>query len=453
MCVNAMNIAPTPYQREIASAVAADALHGRGGLFTAEIPLGAGVSELAAQLDLLMMSVDVAGGGDVLRAAPSEAAAVKDRLVAHLRNGALDGLWAAETGAVRLGRARVHYAPHDKLPALRGPFGFIQVTDAHLLDGAQLGCVVRLAAESGATALLYGRPWNGATPFEQLKADNRRATSAAGGPLHFRVPLERAEAELPGYAGRVAEARERLGESHPEFAAAYELRPIAGPQAFAPEQLRALLSGGLPRRAALGGALAASVVFTRLPEPGLGPLFAPIAPAPAPATAVVTVGERAPGGGLRVVDHKWLEAQDAAGLVRAAARYTSESWECARVVARSTAGRASEQARRLLEKELGARRLIWAAGRPAERSAEVSSLLAAAGTGRLSLYATDCSYEHRMLRNELERAALRPGAGRGLELAIDGGAEGFLEGLALLAHYGAGECAERAAPPPVALAS
>ena len=58
-------------------------------------------------------------------------------------------------------------------------------------------------------------PWSGATPFEQFKVVNKQAQTLDGHVRHFRVTLERAEDELPGYAERVASARASLGEGHP----------------------------------------------------------------------------------------------------------------------------------------------------------------------------------------------------------------------------------------------
>ncbi len=441
-----MTYSPTPYQREIAAAVARDALARRGGIFTVEIPLGAGVSELASQLEMLLMSVDVNVGGDLLRVAPSQAAEVKDRLVARLRGGALNGLWRTAPQDVWLGRARVHYATHNEIANTRGNFSLIQVVDAHLLDADTLERARSLAEASNAAAVFYGRPWNGATPFEQLKVANRRSAAPGGGSLHIRVSLDRAEEQLPGYAARVAQVRARLGNEHPEFITAYELRPVTSERAFSCEQLHSLFGGCRPRKTVLGAPLVASVVITRLPASGSTLLRS------ASATAVATVAEYAPDG-LRVVDHRWIEAADPPTLTRAIARFTSSSWRCERVIVRPAARDGAEQARRLLDSQLGSRRVVWIDGPPASRSAEVSGLLAAVMTGRLSLYAMDSSPEYRMLRHEVENALLRMGNGRGLSLATDADAEGFLEGLLLLASSGAELGAERAQLAPEALAS
>ena len=435
---------PTAYQREIAAAVAGDLLRGRGSVFTVEAPLGAGVRELASQLEMLTLSVNAQAGGSLLRVVHADTPTVKERLAASLREGAPRGLWSVGEADARLGRARAVYAAPEQLAGLEGRFEMAQALDAHRLS-AEAVERLQAIADSGATVVLYGRPRDGTTPFERIKLANREAEASAGR-RHFRVSLERAQAELPGYAAQVAEAREELGEAHPEFETDYALRPVpVGAPAFPASRLRELIASGGPRRLAVAGELTASVVITRLPDDGGGALRS------ATATAVVTVASRR-GRELRVLDHKWAEAADAPSLARCVARFTRKTWPCERVIVRSMAER-SEDARQALDDALGARLARWAPNAAGRREREASALIAAALTGRLGLYATDGSPEYRALRREMESASLRPGTEGGVALAIDGPDEGFMEGLSMLV----GEDAEREgrtlAGSPAALAS
>ena len=435
---------PTGYQREIAAAVAADMLNGRGSVFTAEAPLGAGVRELASQLEMLALSVNAQAGGSLLRVVSGGEFGVKERLVESLRGGALRGLWSDEGASARLGRASIRYAEPGQLEGLAGRFELAQALDAHLLNADAVARLQAMAA-AGATVVLYGRPRDGATPFERLKVANRESEAAAGR-RHFRVPLERAEVELPGYAARVAAAREELGEAHPEFEMNYALRPAAaGAPAFPPARLRDLLEGGGPRRMAVAGELVASVVITRLPESGGGALRS------ASATAVVTAASRS-GRELRVLDHKWAEAADAPALARCIGRFLTKTWPCERALIRARADD-SGAARQALDDALGTRRARWAPNAPERRERESSALIAAALTGRMSVYAMDGSPEYRAMRRELEGAALRTGAERGVALSVGAPDEGFLEGLSMLAVDDAEREGAGLAAPPAALAS
>ncbi|MDE2835933.1 MAG: hypothetical protein OXL97_00275 [Chloroflexota bacterium] len=431
---------PTTYQREIATAVAGDVFGQRGSTFTVEMPLGSGVSELASQLEMLVMGVGVNAGGALLRVVPGGHPDVKGRLISNLRESALRGLWSDERGCVRLGRAHAHYAAPEDLPRTAGPFELIQAVDAQLLRPAEIARLQEIAGASGATVVLYGRPWNGATPFERIKLANKDAVRTEGVRRHLRVPLARAEAELPGYAGRVEVERERLGVAHPEFETSYELRPVSqGAAAFSRGRLRGLFGGGGPRRLAVAGRLIASVVVTRLAEGGT------------PATAVVTVAS-CTGGGLRVLDHKWIKAPDVPPLVAAIERFLERTWPCESLLVRMRC-QDEGQMRLLLQHSLRPGGVRWVPDTGRQRERESTSILAALLTGKLSLYDMDGSPEYRALRREMEWAVLRLGEGRGFTVVVEGQDEGFLEGLSMLISEGAEQGEEQQLVFPIAIAS
>ena len=435
---------PTTYQREIAGAVASDMFGRRGSLFTVEMPLGAGVNELASQLEMLVMSVNVNTGGEALRVVPDARTDMKGRLVSHLREGPLKGLWSDARACVRLGRAQVKYAAPEDLARIDGRFELIQVIDAHLLGPAEMSRLEEMRSASGATLVLYGRPWNGETRFEHVKLANREA-GVGGTRRHFRISLERAEAELPGYAGRVETERERLSDAHPEFETGYALRPVpAGAPAFPRERLRALFGAGGPRRLAVAGHLTASVVVTRTAgaEAACG----------SPLRAVVTVASRTPGG-LRVLDHKWWEAADVASLVAGVKRFVEKTWPCESLLWRTREAGGEPHVRDLVERGFRPHRVRLLPGTAHRRERESSAVVAAALTGRLSLYAMDGSPEYKALRREMEWAVLRMGEGSGFTVAVEGQDEGFLEGVSMLANEDVEQTGEQQMAFPIAIAS
>ncbi|MYA49398.1 MAG: hypothetical protein F4185_03240 [Chloroflexi bacterium] len=433
---------PTTYQREIATAVTSDVLQQQGSVFTVEMPLGAGVNELASQLEMLVMSVNLNAGGALLRVVPDGQPDVKQRLVSHLRAGSLKGLWSDESACVRLGRAQVLYAAPDDLEHVRGQFELIQVVDAHLLRPAEVARLQEMAGASGATVVLYGRPWNGETPFEHVKLANKEAAAAGGDWRHFRVPLERAEAELQGYATRVEAERGWLGDMHPEFETAYALRPVSGgASAFPRERLRDLFGTGGPRRLAVADRLVASIVVTRA-----------VGMVDSPATAVASVASRT-AGGLRVLDHKWAEAADEATLVAGLKRFVEKTWPCESVLVRVRTSRDDGRMRDLLQRSLQQGHVQWFTETSRQRERESSAVIAAALTGRVGFYAPDGSPEYRALRREMEWAVLRVGEGRGFTVAVEGQDEGFLEGIAMLASEDAEQAGEQQMAFPMAIAS
>ena len=436
---------PTTYQREIATAVASDLFRQGGSVFMVEMPLGSGVAELASQLEMLVMSVNVNAGGSLLRVVPGGQPDVKDRLVSHLRTGSLRGLWSDERSCVRLGRAQVRYAAPEDLAGIEGDFELVQAVDAHLFSPAEVERLEEVAGASDATLVLYGRPWNGETAFERVKFANKEAAAAGAPRRHFRVPLESAEAELPGYAERVEVERERLGPAHPEFETAYALRPVSpNAPAFPRERLRALFGAGGPRRLGVADRLTASVVVTRLPEEGV--LH------DAWATAVVAVASRA-GDGLRVLDHKWVEAPDVETLVAGIKRFVEKTWPCERVLVRARAPWGDGAVKRLLKSSLRPGYVRWPPDTARQREHESSAAVATVLTGRLEFYAPDGSPEYRALRREMEWAVLRLGQGRGFTVAVEGQDEGFLEGVSMLANEDAEQAGEQQMSFPVAIAS
>ncbi len=435
---------PTTYQCEIANAVASDVFQRRGSQFTVEMPLGSGVSELVSQLEMLVMGVHVNAGGALLRVVPGGQPDVKGRLISHLRESSLKGLWSDERGCVRLGRAHVQYAAPEDLVRIAGRFELVQAVDAHLLRPTELSRLQEIASGSGATVVLYGRPWSGETPFERIKFANREAVATEGVRRHFRVPLERAETELAGYAGRVEAERERLGVAHLEFETAYELRPVSpGASAFSRERLRALFGGGGPRRLAVAGRLMASVVVTREGAEG------PVGP---PARAVVTVASRT-ALGSRVLDHKWIEAPEAPLLVGGIKRFVEKTWPCESVLWRTRESLGGIRLRHLVEHNLRSGSVRWLPETALQREREASSVVAAAHAGRLSLYAMDGSPEYKALRREMEWAVLRFGERHGFTVAVEGQDEGFLDGLAMLASEDAEQAGGQQLVFPIAIAS
>ncbi len=435
---------PTTFQREIAGAVASDVFGRQGSTFTVEMPTGSGVTELVSQLEMLVMSVNVNAGGASLRVVPEVQADVKGRLVRHLRGSSLKGLWSDERECVRLGRSKVVYAAPEDLARTQGRFELIQAVDAHLLTPEAMSRLWEKADASGATVVLYGRPWNGETPFEQVKLTNKQASAAGGPHRHFRVPLDRAKAELPGYEARVEVERERLGEAHPEFETAYALRPVLpGAQAFPRERLRTLFGSGGPRRLGEAGSLTASVVVTRVP--------AADALQEARAVAVVTVASRT-AGGLRVLDHKWVEAADVPSLVAGVKRFVERTWPCESLLGR-TWTRDDGELKGLLEQGLERGRVRWLPDTSHQRERESSAVTAAALAGRLSFYAPDGSPEYRALRREMDWAVLRLGEARGFVVAVEGRDEGFLEGVSMLASEDAEQAGEQQMAFPIAMAS
>ena len=258
-----------PYQTAITRAVLDSVMHRRGHIFTVEMASQSGARELSVQLELLLLALHSGSGTRMVKVASTSAEAGAERLAAYLAKGQTSGLWEAEGGTVRVGRAEQLSVDPSEVAALRGPISLLEVASAQDLE--LLGChrhLLPLAEDSGATVVLYGYPWNGESWFELFKQQNRELSRADCRQRHFRVPWREAATYSPLYGQYVGQRLASLGQGHPWFQAGYELRPVpvSGPL-FAEAQLRGLKGVHLRGHPARPGAeRVASVQVARVPS-------------------------------------------------------------------------------------------------------------------------------------------------------------------------------------------
>ncbi len=424
----------TPYQTEIARAVLEATLQGSAHLFTVEMARGAGARELSAQIELLLMTLHMHDGGSLLKIAPPSEDASTTRLVDYLRESSLSGLWSVRPGLVRFGRAECRFFTFQEPALPSSPVGLVQVLEAQRVNRDAYDRLIRPLLTSGATVVLYGTPWNGETPFEELKQSNREAEAAGGPRRHFRVTWEEAAGALPGYRERVLAERARIGETHPAFQTGYALRPLPPLKPLlAPDQMRALAGTHARRHSPTPGVCTcASVVVTWLHQPPIAASSLLTIPG---AQAVVTIAEQSADRKLRVVDHRWVQAPDAASLGRRIAKLLDETWKCDRVIASlpHVERKQTMQFRRLMERFLEHATVAWATPDDARESDQLLSMIAAANAGKLALYLADGSPEYRTLRHELEEAIVEACSDGLLRVRLPQRNEGFMRGLVLLA--------------------
>ena len=261
----------TVYQTTIARAVLDSVLNERGLNFSVEIAQGGGARELAAQIELLLLTLGVHGGTRLLRVAPAGAEDGMERLTELLCQGSAidspplegssrahasslaDQMWSRGPDVVRVGLAEAVFATPAQVPTLVAtagrPLSLLEVHEAQFVDAATFDdLLVPVARQANATVVLYGSPWNGESWFEAAKQRNRALECAGGLRRHFRVPWQDAAAARPAYAPLVEAARARLGEEHPQFQTRYALRPVAAEGPLLTEAQQRLMSGTHPRR-------------------------------------------------------------------------------------------------------------------------------------------------------------------------------------------------------------
>lgn len=168
------------YQSEIGRAVLKSVMERRGLTFTVEIARQGGKNELSAQMEMFLLTLNAASGGNLVKAAPTmfpQALISLRRLKDRLRDAGFpespSAGWTVEAGHIlRLGRARQVFASAEPAANVAG------LTAHHLLevDEAQDVDVEKfwkefwpMGASTNVTTVLYGTPWSQDSLLEQAK--------------------------------------------------------------------------------------------------------------------------------------------------------------------------------------------------------------------------------------------------------------------------------------------
>ncbi len=472
-----------PYQEEIARAVGESVERRRGLTFTVQIARQGGKNEVSAQMEKALLVSYGGLGGKLVKAAPTfnpQALVSLHRLRDRLNDAGLGGTWRLEGGnIVRLGRAQASFFSAEPSANVVGATAdvLLELDEAQDVDAEKFLKEFRpMGATGNATTVLYGTPWDGGTLLETTSAENRELERRDGVRRHFRFDWEAVAACNPLYRQYVEAERDRLGEEHPLFRTQYRLLPIApGEGLFSRSQLALLqgshnrLRGPRPGRVYVAGVDVAGEPWgeggpstsSGRAEPGLREGFDRLSPNGERGgrvgfdglratlrhaqgergerggrdSTVVTVGEVDFGDGgapsVRVVEHyRWTgEPQHALGP--ALAELLKVRWRCRRVAVDAT-GLGAGVASALVKSMGGAvEPFVFTA---ASKSRLGFELLAAAATGRVSVYAGDGSAEHGEFRREMELAQARYRLNQTMDFFVEPsrGHDDYLMSLALL---------------------
>ena len=445
----AIRYALRPYQAEIGKAVMDSVLHRRGLTFTVEIARQGGKNELSAQLEVLLLTLHMAKGGNLVKCAPTfvpQVVVSMQRLKERLNDAGLQGLYRAEHGyALRLGEARLLFFSAE--PSAR----VVGATAHHLLEVDEAQEVAKekfykefrpMGASTNVTTVLYGTPWDSSSLLEESAVLNRELERRDGLRRHFAYDWQVVAQHNPAYLAYVEAERQRLGEDHPLFLTQYALQPLRGGGGFLSPQQQAQLQGRHPRR--------------RQPEPGKvyvagvdlagGPQGDGDSGQRAEATrdaTVVTVGElefprsddlfQEPQ--VRVVEQYAWVGVSPHQLYPRLVDVLKEVWRCRRVVVDATglgAPLASFLAKAL---GLGVEAFIFTAQ---SKSRLGFDLLAAINSGRLKMYAPDGSEEFQELWRQVDRTRAHYRPDRTMSFSVDPaqGHDDYVMSLALVVRAG-----------------
>lgn len=394
------------YQRRVARALVYGVVNRSAPLFTVVFPRQAGKNEVSAAVVAALLRVYADVGGSIIVCAPTLTPQAAISLERTRRAAAMIGrLYAPElrvtTEANRLaiGRATATFLSASPEAHVAGHTASIALIadEAQDIDAEWFDRQFRpMAASTAAPTIMFGTPWDGHTLLERSVAASRAfdarvaATADEAPPCHHEVGWREVAGIIPAYGDYVRAERERLGANHPLFLTQYELRTIEG-------------GGRLLSDAQLTG-IEGGHVRLRTPRPGeryvAGLDFAGEGPN---ADATVLTIARVHDGSCQVVGHVAWQSQPFGMLVEEL-RVLLARWHPVRVVADAT-GMGAPLCAQLAPVPGDALEAFTFTA--ASKSELGYALIAAAGSGRLALYADDGSRESAACRAQLRACRSR----------------------------------------------
>ncbi|MBA7482321.1 hypothetical protein ES707_17807 [subsurface metagenome] len=435
-----------PYQAEIARAVMNSVLTRAGLTFSVEIARQGGKNELSAQIEVLLLTLNIAKGGNLIKCSPTFKPQIiisMQRLKDRLNEWGYQGFWESEMGyIIRLREARAIFLSADESANVVG-------NTAHLLleiDESQDVSKEKytkefkpMGATTNVTTVHYGTTWDDATLLEEVKQTNLELERRDGIKRHFRYDWQEVAKYNPDYRRYVEGEQRRLGESHPLFQTQYALHPIRGGGGFLSLQQRAQLQGDHPRnhRRQDHKVYLAGIDIAGEAEEQDDIMMRAISPKRD--STVITIGELQPPPeeafgkepALNIVQHCSWTGVTHFDLYPQMVDLLKNTWNCRRIVVDATG--IGEPVTSFLRKELGSR-VVPFHFTQRSKSDLGFKLLSFVNSGRLKMYAGDGSAEYQEFWHEMEKAksVFRPSQTMNFYVDPTEGHDDFLMSLALL---------------------
>jgi len=461
-----------PYQVEAGRAVIDSVLGGHGLTLSVMVARQGGKNELSAQLEVLLLTAHMLIDADAIKCAPTfepQAHLSMRRLWTRLREAGL-GPWCQREGsaAIRLGQARQVFLSAEPGSNVVGHTAriLLEVDESQDVDPEKFNRDFRpMAAVANATTVHYGTAWEETSLLEQVKQSNLELERRDGLRRHFEYDWQVVASHNPAYGRFVEAERQRLGENHPLFLTQYCLRTLAGGGRLLSTQQRAQLQGEHPRlsRPLSGEAYVAGLDLagqgdvegsdetsalqgaTGGRDPSTGSGRSPSAGSGRDASVLTIARVILPPSDalvqeprLEVVEHCAWVGEPHDRLYERLVDLLRVVWRVRRVAVDATG--LGETLAAWLGRALG-RDTVAPVRFTAEGKSRLGyNLLAAINGGRLKVYASDSSAEHRAFWQEMERARVSYRANRTMNFYVDPseGHDDYLMSLALTVEAATG---------------
>ena len=165
-----------PYQVEAGRAILDSVLHRRGLSFSVEVARQGGKNELSAQLEVLLLTLNLMRDVDAVKCAPTfdpQGRISLRRVWSRLQEAGLAPLVSREAGhIVRVGKARLVFLSAEPEANVVGHSAqlLLEVDESQDVDEEKFDREFRpMAATTNATIVFYGTAWHDTTLLERAK--------------------------------------------------------------------------------------------------------------------------------------------------------------------------------------------------------------------------------------------------------------------------------------------
>lgn len=228
-----------PYQLEPARAILESVFEGQGLTFSVEMSRQAGKNELSAQLEVLLLTLNMIEPRNLVKCSPTfkpQTINSMVRLRERLTDRGLGDLAHKELGyMIRLGRARAIFFSAEPTANVVGATAHIllEVDEAQDVDAAKYQKDFRpMGSTTNVTTVMYGTAWDDTDLLETTKQENLELERKDGIKRHFEYDWEVVARYNPAYRVFVDAERQKLGEDHPLFKTQFLLKTISDRSAF-----------------------------------------------------------------------------------------------------------------------------------------------------------------------------------------------------------------------------
>jgi hypothetical protein len=440
-----------PYQLEVARAAMDSIQKGMGLTFSVEIARQGGKNELSAHLEVLLLTLYMARGGNLVKCSPTfkpQTVISIERLKQRLDDFGFNGIYGLQMGyIVYLGNAKAIFLSAEGSSSVVGHTAdiLLEIDESQDVSKEKYTKEFRpMGSATNVTTILYGTTWDDSTLLEEVKQANLELERKDGIKRHFRYDWQKVGQYNPDYVKFVQDERQRLGEEHPLFRTQYALLPITHGGRFLSRQQIALVLGEHRRQSQPEGKrtyiAGVDLAGEHEQEMAVGETLVNSRGKGRDST-VITIAEvdstKLSQPVVKVVEQYRWTGTPHSQLYTEMTYILRNVWNCHRIVVDATG--IGQPVASFLRKELGSR-VIPFVFTSKSKSDMGFELLSFVNSGRLKLYTQDGSQEYQETLFELKRAMARYRPNQTMNFYVDPqeGHDDFLVSLALVVQAAKG---------------